>query len=146
MLWRWARLWENRPKVKKYNKYFDTYDIFLFCMPMKDTQNCIQTNWNALILLSIRPRINHFLFINKQCIQMGKGRFSQSQAQMPIHSAKNRPAHCYCYKVYKHFIHRWWRHYVIITSILDRRITPYLGDLCFRKYSSLRIDEFEKLP
>ena len=24
--------------------YFDTYDIFLFCMPMKDTQNCIQTS------------------------------------------------------------------------------------------------------
>ena len=45
-----------------------------------------------------------------------------------------------------HSIHRWWRHYVIITSILDRRITPYLGDLCFRKYSSSRIDEYEKLP
>ena len=45
-----------------------------------------------------------------------------------------------------HSIHRWWRHCVIITSILDRRITPYLGDLCFRKYSSLRIDEFGKLP
>ena len=37
-------------------------------------------------------------------------------------------------------------HYVIITSILDRRITHYLGDLCFRKYSSLRIDKFGKLP
>jgi len=42
-------------------------------------------------------------------------------------------------------IHRWWRHYVIIPSILDRRITPYLGDLCIRKYSSHRIDEFGKL-
>jgi len=33
-------------------EYFDTYDIFLLCMPMKDisTQNCIQTSWNALIL------------------------------------------------------------------------------------------------
>ena len=47
---------------------------------------------------------------------------------------------------FQHSIHRWWRHYIIITSILDRRITPYLGDLCFRKYSSRRIDEFEKLP
>jgi len=69
-------------------EYFDTYDICLFSMPMKDTQNCIQTSWNALILLRIRPRINHFLLINKQCIQMSKARFSQSQAQMPIHSAK----------------------------------------------------------
>ena len=25
-------------------EYFDTYDIFLFCMPMKDTQNCVQTS------------------------------------------------------------------------------------------------------
>ena len=26
-------------------EYFDTYDMFnLFCMPMKDTQNCIQTS------------------------------------------------------------------------------------------------------
>ena len=82
-------------------EYFDTYDMFLFCMPMKDTQNCIQTSWNALILLNIRPRINHFLLINKQFIQMSKGRFSQSQAQMPIHSAKNRSAHRYCYEVYK---------------------------------------------
>jgi len=79
----------------------DTYDMFLFCMPMKDTQNFIQTSWNALILLNIRPRINHFLLINKQCIQMSKGRFSQSQAQMPIPSVKNRSAHCYCYEVYK---------------------------------------------
>jgi len=44
-----------------------------------------------------------------------------------------------------HSIHRWWRHYVILTSILDRRITPYLGDLCFRKYSSRMINEFGKL-
>jgi len=65
-------------------EYFDTYDMFLFCMPMKDTQNCIQTSWNALILLNIWPGINHFLLINKQCIQMSKGRFSQSQAQMPL--------------------------------------------------------------
>jgi len=47
---------------------------------------------NALILLRIRPRINHFpLLITlkgfcKQCIQVG---FSQSLAQMRIHSAKN---------------------------------------------------------
>ena len=27
-------------------EYFDTYDMFLFCMPMKDTQNCIQTSNN----------------------------------------------------------------------------------------------------
>ena len=72
------------------------YDIFLFCMPMKDTQNCIKISWNALILLSIRPRINHFLLINKQCIQMSKGRFSQSQAQMPIHSDKNHSIHRWC--------------------------------------------------
>jgi len=44
----------------------------------------------------------------------------------------------YNYDPNGHSIHRWWRHYVIITSILDRKITPYLGDLCFRKYSSLR--------
>ena len=25
-------------------EYFDTSDIFLFCMPIKDTQNCIQTS------------------------------------------------------------------------------------------------------
>ena len=25
-------------------EYFDTYDIFLLCMPMKDTQNCIITS------------------------------------------------------------------------------------------------------
>ena len=49
----------------------------------------------VIISLSIRPRITHFLLINKQCIQMSKRRFSQSQAQMPIHSAKN------------HSIHRW---------------------------------------
>jgi len=40
--------------------------------------------------------------------------------------------------------------YMVVTSLryyhLDRRITPYLGDLCFRKYSSLRNDEFRKLP
>jgi len=47
---------------------------FFFCMPLKDTKNCIQTSWNALILLRIRPRINHFpLLITswgfcKQCI------------------------------------------------------------------------------
>ena len=23
-------------------EYFDTYDIFFFCMPMKNTQNCIK--------------------------------------------------------------------------------------------------------
>ena len=78
-----------------------------------------------------KTKDNHFLLINKQCIQVSKRRFSQSQAQMPIHSAKN------------HSIHRWWRHYVIFTSILDRRITPYLGDLCFRKYSSLRMTNLE---
>jgi len=48
--------------------------------------------------------------------------------------------------IFQHSIHRWWRHYVIINSILDRRITPYLGDLCFRKYSSRRIDKLWKLP
>jgi len=45
-----------------------------------------------------------------------------------------------------HAIHRWWRQYVIITSLLDRRIPPYLGVLFFRKYSSRRIDDFGKLP
>ena len=29
-------------------------------MSMKDTQKCIKTSQNALILLRIRPRINHF--------------------------------------------------------------------------------------
>jgi len=47
-----------------------------------------------------------FHLINKKLIQMSKGRFSQSQAQiyanaLPMHSAKNRSAHCYCYEVYK---------------------------------------------
>jgi len=41
--------------------YFDTWDIFLLCtcMLMKDTQNSIKTSWNALILLRIRPGMNH---------------------------------------------------------------------------------------
>jgi len=49
---------------------------FLLCMSMKDTQNCIKTKWNALILLRLTPRINHFpLLITskgfcKQCIHM----------------------------------------------------------------------------
>jgi len=57
-------------------EYFDTYDIFLLRMSMKDTQNCIKTSWNALILLRIRPRINYFHLLIaskefcKQCIQM----------------------------------------------------------------------------
>jgi len=57
-------------------EYFDTRDIFLLCMSMKDTQNCIKTSRNALILLRVRPGINHFpLLITskgfcKQCIQM----------------------------------------------------------------------------
>jgi len=29
---------------KEVYEYFDTYDMFLFCMPVKDTQNCIQTS------------------------------------------------------------------------------------------------------
>ena len=59
-------------------------------MPMKDTQNCIKTSWNALILLRIRPRINHFpLLITskvfcKQCIQTSLGRFSRSLAHVKL--------------------------------------------------------------
>ena len=34
---------------------------------------------------------------------MTKWRFSQSQAQMPIQSAKNRSVHRYCYEVYKKY-------------------------------------------
>jgi len=57
-------------------EYFDTFDIFLLCMSMKDTQNCIKTSCNALILLRIRLRINQSpLLITskgfcKQCIQI----------------------------------------------------------------------------
>ena len=91
-----------------------TYDIFLFCMPMKDTHNCIQTSWNALILcmhLSIRPRINHFILINKQCIQMSKGRFSQSQAQMPIHGKPFllKGMACHVLKMRRHSLTSYWQ-------------------------------------
>ena len=61
---------------------------FLLCMPMKDTQNSIKTSWNALILLRIRPMINHFpllitsKMICKQCIQM---RLPQSLAHWCVY-------------------------------------------------------------
>ena len=52
------KMWdENKSNLNDTTKHLK--HIFLFCMPMKDTQDCIQTSWNALILLRIRPRINH---------------------------------------------------------------------------------------
>jgi len=45
-----------------------------------------------------------------------------------------------------HYIHRWWRHYVIITFIPGRRITPILGNCASANIVPRRIDAFGKLP